>query len=68
MDGLCQAKYPFTLLDENVITPCTTLNLPGNLPSITAESALAFCVQANFIEDGLVLTLVAQHNVMDMIG
>lgn len=68
MDGLCQAKYPFTMLDENVIAPCTTLNLPSNLPSTTAESALVFCVQANFIEGGLMLTLVAQHNVMDMTG
>ncbi|KAJ5857457.1 hypothetical protein N7455_008351 [Penicillium solitum] len=68
MDGLRQAKYPFTMLDENVIAPCTTLDLPGNLPSITTESALVFCVQANFIEGGLMLTLVAQHNVMDMTG
>lgn len=68
MDGLRQAKYPFTMLDENVIAPCTTLNLPGNFPSITTESALVFCVQANFIEGGLMLTIVAQHNVMDMTG
>ncbi|KAJ5970966.1 Transferase [Penicillium vulpinum] len=68
MDGLRQAKYPLTMLDENIIAPCTTLNLPGNLPSITTESALVFCVQANFIKGGLMLTLVAQHNVMDMTG
>ncbi|KAJ5372289.1 Transferase [Penicillium concentricum] len=68
MDRLHQAKYPFTMLDENTIAPCTTINLPGNLPSITTESALVFCVQANFIEGGLMLTLVAQHNVMDMTG
>ncbi|CAP86008.1 Trichothecene 3-O-acetyltransferase [Penicillium chrysogenum] len=68
MDGLRQAKYPFTMLDENTIAPCTTLNLPSHLPSITTESALVFCVQANFIEGGLMLTLVAQQNVMDMTG
>ncbi|CAI7574740.1 unnamed protein product [Penicillium glandicola] len=68
MDGLRQARYPFTMLDENIIAPCTTLNLPGSLPSITTESALVFCVQANFIKGGLMLTLVAQHNVMDMTG
>ncbi|KAJ5520451.1 hypothetical protein N7463_000904 [Penicillium fimorum] len=68
LDGLRQAKYPFTMLDENAISPCTTLNLPGNLPSITTESALVFCVQANFIQGGLILTVVAQHNVMDMTG
>ncbi|KAJ5816732.1 hypothetical protein N7447_008965 [Penicillium robsamsonii] len=68
LEELRQAKYPFTMLDENTIAPCTTLNLPGNLPSITTESALVFCVQANFIEGGLMLTVVAQHNVMDMNG
>ncbi|KAI3264755.1 hypothetical protein CBS147309_6693 [Penicillium roqueforti] len=68
MDGLRQAKFPFTMLDEKVIAPCTTLDLPGNLPNITTESALVFCVQANLIEGGLMLTPVAQHNVMDMTG
>lgn len=66
--GFARPKYPFTMLDENVFAPCTTLNLPSNLPSITTESALVFCVQANFIEGRLMLTLVAQHNVMDMTG
>jgi hypothetical protein len=32
IDGLRQAKYPFTMLDENVIAPCTTINLPGAPP------------------------------------
>ncbi|CAG7970120.1 unnamed protein product [Penicillium olsonii] len=68
MDGLRRAKYPFTMLDENVIAPCPTLNLPGNPPNITSESALVFCVQANFIDGGLMLTTVTQHNVMDMTG
>jgi hypothetical protein len=65
---LRQAKYPFTMLDENMIAPCTTINLPGSPPGITTQSALVFCVQANFIKGGLMLTLVAQHNVMDMTG
>ncbi|KAJ5864488.1 Transferase [Penicillium soppii] len=68
MNSLRQANYPFTMFDENVIAPCTTLNLPDNPPSITSESALVFCVQANFIEGGLMLTTVTQHNVMDMTG
>jgi hypothetical protein len=68
IDGLRQAKYPFTMLDENIIAPCTTINLPGAPPGITTESALVFCVQANFIKGGLMLTLVTQHNVMDMTG
>jgi hypothetical protein len=68
MKSLRQYSYPFTMFDENFIAPCTTLNLPGNPPSITSESALVFCVQANFIEGGLMLTTVTQHNVMDMTG
>ncbi|KAJ5124384.1 Transferase [Penicillium bovifimosum] len=68
MESLRHAKYPFTMLDEKMIAPCTTLNLPGNPPSIATESALVFCVQANFIEGGLILTIVTQHNVMDLTG
>ncbi|KAJ5766565.1 Transferase [Penicillium nucicola] len=68
IDGLRQAKYPFTMLDENLIAPCTTINVPGIPPGITTESALVFCVQANFIKGGLMLTIVAQHNAMDMTG
>lgn len=32
IDGLRQAKDPFTMLDENDIAPCTTINLPGDPP------------------------------------
>lgn len=67
INSLRQAKYPFTMLDEKVIAPRTTLNLPSH-PDTTSESALVFCVQANFIEGGLMLTTVTQHNVMDMTG
>ncbi|KAJ5357903.1 Transferase [Penicillium brevicompactum] len=67
MNSLRQAKYPFTMLDEKVIAPRTTLNLPSNSDT-ASESALVFCVQANFIEGGLMLTTVTQHNVMDMTG
>ncbi|KAJ5555256.1 Transferase [Penicillium sp. DV-2018c] len=68
MESLRHAKYPFTMLDENTIAPCTTLNLPDNPPNVATESALVFCVQANFIEGGLIITIVTQHNVMDMTG
>ncbi|KAJ6026907.1 hypothetical protein N7460_011724 [Penicillium canescens] len=68
IDDLRQAKYPFTMLNENIIAPSTTINLPGAPPGIITESALVFCVQANSVKGGLMLTLVAQHNVMDMTG
>ncbi|KAJ5154249.1 uncharacterized protein N7500_009688 [Penicillium coprophilum] len=56
------------MLNENTIASCTTLKLPGDLLGITTESALVFCGQANFIEGGLMLTIVARHNVIDMTG
>lgn len=68
MDALCQANYPFSMLDEEDIAPCMTLNLPGISIGLTKDSARVFCVQANFITGGLMLTLVGQHNVMDISG
>ncbi|KAJ5820213.1 hypothetical protein N7474_005804 [Penicillium riverlandense] len=68
MDALRQANYPFSMLDEEVIAPCMTLNIPGSSTGLAKDSAPVFCVQANFITGGLMLTLVGQHNVMDMTG
>jgi hypothetical protein len=56
------------MLDEKVIAPCLTLNLPGNTIGLAATSAPVFAVQATFITGGLMLTVVGQHNVMDMTG
>jgi hypothetical protein len=68
MENLRQSNYPFTMLDEKVIAPCLTLNLPGNTIGLAATSAPVFAVQATFITGGLMLTVVGQHNVMDMTG
>lgn len=68
MDGLRSANCPMSMLDEKLIAPCLTLNLPGNIIGLAADSAPVFAVQANFIEGGLILTMVGQHNVMDMTG
>lgn len=68
MDGLRSAQYPMSMLDEKLIAPCVTLNLPGNTIGLAADSAPVFAVQANFIEGGLMLTFVGQHNAMDMTG
>lgn len=67
MEGLRQASYPCSMLDENSFAPGLTLNLPTNF-GLAAESAFVFAVQANFITGGLILTVMAQHNVMDMTG
>lgn len=68
MDGLRRANYPMSMLDEKLIAPCLTLNLPGNSIGLAADSAPVFVVQANFVEGGLMLVIVGQHNVMDMTG
>lgn len=63
MEDLRQASFPMRMLDENDIAPRKTF--PG---SATPEAAPAFLIQANFITGGLILTFLAQHNTMDMIG
>jgi hypothetical protein len=66
LDALRQADFPFRMLDESVMAPRTTL--PGIDPSSDSAPPAVFLVQATFITGGLLLTFVAQHNVMDMTG
>ncbi|KAJ6024292.1 Transferase [Penicillium herquei] len=68
MKALRESNFPISMLDEKTIAPCLTINLPGNTVGLAAHSAPVFAVQANFITDGLILTFVGQHNVMDMTG
>lgn len=68
MESLRRSNYPFSMLDEKIIAPCLTLNLPGNEFGLAATSAPVFAVQGTFISGGLILTVVGQHNVMDMTG
>lgn len=68
LDGLRKANFPMSMLHETLITPCLTLNLPGNTFGLVVDTAPVFAVQANFIADGLILAIVGQHNVMDMTG
>ncbi|KAI9682043.1 MAG: hypothetical protein M1817_000097 [Caeruleum heppii] len=62
MDALREARFPFRMLDENIIAPRKTL------PDPTASSSPVFLIQATFIPGGLVLTFVGQHGTMDMTG
>ena len=63
MDALRRAKFPISMLDESMIAPLKTL------PEDNAnEVAPIFLLQANFITGGLLLTIVGQHNTMDMTG
>jgi hypothetical protein len=66
MDALRRANFPISMLDETIIAPCKTL--PGNPNESASDSAPVFLLQANFITGGLMLTIVGQHNTMDMIG
>lgn len=66
MEDLRQAGFPFRMLDESIIAPRSTL--PGIDPASDSAPPAVFLVQATFITGGLLLTFVAQHNVMDMTG
>ncbi|KAJ5714859.1 Transferase [Penicillium malachiteum] len=68
MNALRESNFPISMLHENIIAPCLTINLPGNTVGLAAHSAPVFAVQANFITGGLILTFVGQHDVMDMTG
>lgn len=67
-DELCNAHFPFSMLDEKLIAPCMTLNLPGQAVGLVSETGPVLAAQASFVSGGLILTIVGQHNVMDMIG
>ncbi|KJA18995.1 hypothetical protein HYPSUDRAFT_204912 [Hypholoma sublateritium FD-334 SS-4] len=62
MDTLRRARFPFIMLDENIIAPIRTLS------SGSDDTSPVFLIQATFIPGGLLLTFVGQHNVMDMTG
>lgn len=66
MDDLRRAKIPSSMLDENVIAPRNTI--PGTSGEPASDLKQVFLVQVTFVTGGLLLTLVGQHNAMDMIG
>ncbi|KAF6766853.1 Transferase [Kalmanozyma brasiliensis GHG001] len=68
LDELRNAQYPFSMLDEKLIASCMTLNLPGQTAGLVAETGPVLAAQANLVAGGLILTIVGQHNVMDMVG
>ncbi|KAJ5153383.1 uncharacterized protein N7482_009861 [Penicillium canariense] len=68
MESLRKSNYPFSMLNEKLIAPCLTLNLPGTTVGLAATSAPVFAVQVTFITGGMLLTFAGQHNVMDMTG
>lgn len=63
MDALRRANFPISMLDESIVAPHRTLP-----ESNSDKIAPVFLLQANFITGGLLLTIVGQHNTMDMTG
>ncbi|PYI01165.1 hypothetical protein BO78DRAFT_328278 [Aspergillus sclerotiicarbonarius CBS 121057] len=68
MNSLRKAQFPMTMLDENLVAPCMTVNPPGSTIGLVADTGPVFAAQVNFISGGLILTFVGQHNTMDMTG
>ena len=62
MEQLRSARFPMRELDESRLSPCKTLSFAADM------TPYVFIAQATFIKGGLLLTLVAQHNTMDMVG
>uniref|UniRef100_A0A060T6C0 ARAD1C18326p n=1 Tax=Blastobotrys adeninivorans TaxID=409370 RepID=A0A060T6C0_BLAAD len=63
MDRLRKARFPFRMLDESILAPRPTISGPE--PPVDWP---VFFVQATFVQGGVILTFVTQHQVMDMVG
>jgi hypothetical protein len=66
MDALREANFPFSMLEENVI--CPRMTLAGGLGETSSDPSPVLLLQANFITGGLLLTIVASHSAMDIVG
>lgn len=62
MELLRASRFPMGALDEAMLSPCKTLSHASDM------DPYVFIVQATFINGGLLLTFVAQHNTMDLVG
>lgn len=60
MHALRNAKFPFSMLDGEVLAP-----LSGLPTSYEGEPAPVFFLQANFINGGLLLNFAGEHSTMD---
>ncbi|KAK0645404.1 transferase family-domain-containing protein [Cercophora newfieldiana] len=67
MEVLQQRNFPMELLDEGLVAPYMTI--PGGTAGAKMDEPTAvFAVQMNHIEGGIFLTIVSQHQVMDLAG
>lgn len=60
MEALRNAKFPFSMLDGEVLAP-----LSGLPTSYEGDPAPVFFIQANFINGGLLLNFAGEHSTMD---
>lgn len=58
--------FPFRLLDESVVAPCSTI--PGPSDKYGKDLSPVFLVQLTFIKGGLIVTILGEHTTMDMTG
>lgn len=63
LDTLRQANFPYSMLSEDTLSARKTFPMD---PKEQALERLVFAVQATFIEGGLILTFIGQHQVFDM--
>lgn len=66
MDALRRVDFPIAMLDETVLSPRNALTMPGSPAEL--EKVPVLLLQANFIQGGLVLSIVANHGTMDIAG
>ncbi|KAK3364550.1 transferase family-domain-containing protein [Lasiosphaeria hispida] len=66
METLQNANFPMEMLDEGIIAPYMTI--PGGTAGSAPDPTAVFAVQINHIDGGILLTIVAHHQVMDLVG
>jgi len=66
MNALRTARFPFQMLDENML--CPRITLAGGSDKTSVDPSPVLLLQANFIIGGLLLTIVASHSTMDTVG
>jgi hypothetical protein len=57
-----RAEFPFHMLDEKIIAPCSTI------PTDKDYTAWVMCLQLTFVKGGMLLVFNGQHNCMDFRG
>lgn len=66
MQTLRDSKFPYSMLDEKLLCPRSTLS---DGPSETSSDPFpVLLLQANFIAGGFLLTVLASHITMDIVG